>query len=179
MSHHRLLGGEVYWCFPFALQPTGRRLQGIQSHSSADVTLPRSPQAEPCSAHTPRAPPPSVHRTAASPTPRQPIRILLPRRGHRRTCSPISPHQPARNGGTFLHHSSQDPSPPGSQASRLSPSFPHTSGLSAHCLSSISTPRCQGPRDSTLCRKRSQCPALGSQASSLPPQPHPCLCHHE
>ena len=40
---------------------------------------------------------------------------------------------------------------------------------------SISPSRCQGPEDSTLCRKCSQHPALGSQASSLPPQPHPHL----
>lgn len=77
---------------PFSPQAAGCKAL----RATALGTLPSSGAHRP----NPVLPTPSPGATALKlPRPRWPARVPLPRRGCRRTFSPVSPHQPAGNGG--------------------------------------------------------------------------------
>lgn len=172
MSHHSLLGGEVYWCFPFVLQPIGRRLQGIQSHSSANVTLPRSPPAEPCSAHTlprghsPRTPLPSVHHTAASPAAGSPHGFFLAGG----TDGPVLPSVPTSRPGMEARFSitpHKTPALPGFRRPGKAPPFLTPLGSQPTVPPPSPPPGAKAPKTQ---------PCAGNAASALPWAPRPLPC---
>ena len=82
--------------FPFC--PSAHRPRAAR-HSEPQLWA-RCPPQEPTGQTLFCPHPPQGPQPLNSPAPGWPTRVPLPRRGHRRTFSPISPHQPARNGGT-------------------------------------------------------------------------------